>query len=247
MQVIRTHPTPWIIGHRGAMGYAPENTLLSFEKAIHMGVHAIEFDIHTCASGEWVVIHDDRVDRTTNGNGKVSGLDYTYLKTLNAGQDQIIPLLSDVLDWVGGRCTINIEIKSEGNWAALQTHLQKAVNTSLWSWEQFIFSSFNHHWLALLHKLIPQVKIGALTASLYIDYAKVASDLGAHSINCSRECIDKYFVQDAHARGLKIFVYTVNHPDDMQTLWNMGVDGVFTNYPDLGMASIQSPQTTPEL
>ncbi len=102
------------IGHRGAMGYAPENTLGSFAKALELGVDGIELDVHVCKSGEVVVIHDERVDRTTNGKGQVKEMTLKELKELDAGKGERIPTLEEVLDFVDRRAFIDIELKAEG-------------------------------------------------------------------------------------------------------------------------------------
>ena len=92
-----------IIGHRGAMGYEPENTLRSFQKALDLGVDMIEFDVHLCKSGELVVFHDEKVNRTTNGQGYIAQKSLEKLKELDAGQGEKIPTLEEVLDLVKGK------------------------------------------------------------------------------------------------------------------------------------------------
>jgi len=227
------------------MGYAPENTLLSFKTALTCGIPALELDIHSSKDQNWVVIHDDTLDRTTDHKGRVRDFSSSELRKIWAGADQTLPLLVDVLDALKGTCILNIEIKSDGLFTGLAKLLTQAVETKEWSWDQFIISSFNHHWLKTLSQICPQVRIGALTASLHLDYAAFAEKLGSWSIHVSRECIDKTLIDDAHARGLKIFVYTVNQTEEMQELTKMGIDGFFTNYPDRGLAAIQGVQKPP--
>jgi len=103
-----------IIGHRGASGYAPENTLESFDLAIRQGVSVIELDVHRCASGELVVIHDETLDRTTNGKGSVAKMTLNELKELDAGNGNSVPALEDVFETVARRVKINIEIRYAG-------------------------------------------------------------------------------------------------------------------------------------
>jgi len=102
------------IGHRGAAGHAPENTLASFRKAIELGLDMTELDVHVCASGELVVIHDENVDRTTNSKGWVSKLSLTELKRLDAGAGETVPTLAEVLDLLKDRIMLNIELKGLG-------------------------------------------------------------------------------------------------------------------------------------
>ena len=103
-----------IIAHRGASGYKPENTLASFQKAISLGVDMIELDVFAIRSGEVVVHHDKKVNRTTNGTGNISDYTWSELRLLDAGDGQRIPLLTEVLDLVNGRIPINIELKGHG-------------------------------------------------------------------------------------------------------------------------------------
>src|ERR1700757_2576631 len=102
-----------IYGHRGAPGYPrlAENTIGSFEKALQSGADGVEFDVRRCADGRIVVIHDETIDRTTNGKGRVAALTYDELRKFDAGFGEPIPLLTDVLDRFGGRCVLNIELK----------------------------------------------------------------------------------------------------------------------------------------
>ena len=102
------------IGHRGAAGRAPENTLFSFEKAVLLGCDMTELDVHLCRSGEIVVIHDETVDRTTDGSGRVSDLTLNELKLLNAGQGEAIPTLYEVLSLLRDMISLNIELKGLG-------------------------------------------------------------------------------------------------------------------------------------
>src|SRR3989344_9380836 len=99
------------IGHRGACGYAPENTLKSFQRAIDLGVDAIELDVQLCKSGELIVMHDNTVDRTTDGSGFIKKLKLKDLKKLDAGEGERIPTLEEVLNLVDRRVKVNIELK----------------------------------------------------------------------------------------------------------------------------------------
>jgi len=103
------------IGHRGAMGYEPENTLRSFKKALDLKVDMIELDVYVCKSDELIVIHDDKVDRTTNGQGYVVNKTFEELRTLDAGKNEKIPTLSEVLNLVNRKAKLNIELKGKKN------------------------------------------------------------------------------------------------------------------------------------
>ncbi len=220
------------IGHRGARGYAPENTLLSFRKALELGVDAVELDVYCCKSGETVVIHDDRVDRTTNGKGCVWEKTFGELRQLDAGEGEKIPSLEEVLDLINRKVLINIELKGEGAARSVAKIIKRYILEKNWKNENFLISSFNYHELVRFHKLLLSVRLGALITGIPIDYAKFGEDLKAYSVNLSREFVNQAFVDDAHRRGLKAFVWTVNEPEDIKRIKSLGVDGIFSDFPD---------------
>lgn len=219
------------IGHRGALGYEPENTLLSFAKALELKVDAIELDVYL-VDGHLVVIHDDRVDRTTNGEGYVWDFTFEELRKLDAGKGALIPTLEEVFDLVDKKIQVNIELKGKGTAEPLNVLLKKYIQEKGWTASHFLVSSFDHHELKKFHELMPEIRIGALITALPLNYAKFAEELNAWSINPSLEFINQEFVDDAHQRGMKVLVWTVNHPDDIARMKALGVDGVFCNYPD---------------
>ena len=220
------------IGHRGAMGYAPENTLKSFQKALELNIDAIELDVYVCKSGELVVIHDDKVDRTTNGKGYVVEKTLDELRILNAGEGEKIPLLSEVLDLVNKKVQINIELKGIGTAKPVYELIEDYVKNKSWTYEHFIISSFNHYELKTFKELNSNIKIGALIAGIPIGFAEFAEKLNAHSVNLCIEFINQEFVDDAHKRGLKVYVWTVNDFDDINRIKSFNVDGILSNFPD---------------
>ncbi|WGZ92329.1 MAG: glycerophosphodiester phosphodiesterase family protein [Candidatus Thiocaldithrix dubininis] len=227
----------WLcIGHRGAKGYEPENTLRSIRKALALGVSWIEVDVYA-VEHELLVIHDARLERTTNGKGYVEQQNLAYLRSLDAGKGEQIPLLSEVVDCINQQAGLNIELKGENTAIPvaklIQHYLVKGRSADL-----FLVSSFNHRELALFRQLLPNIKIGALLCGLPIDNAAFAECMGVYSVNMSIEFIDRLFVEDAHQRGLKVFIYTVNHPEDIKRMYQLGVDGVFSDYPDRVLAFI---------
>ncbi|MFA6466811.1 MAG: glycerophosphodiester phosphodiesterase family protein [Patescibacteria group bacterium] len=220
------------IGHRGAMGYEPENTLRSFKKAIDLGVDMIELDVYALKTGELVVIHDDKVDRTTNRQGYVMDKSFDELRSLNAGQGEKIPTLDEVFDLVDKKIPINIELKGEGTALPVARLIEQYISDKNWTEEHFLVSSFNHYELRKFQEFKPKIRIGALITGIPIGYSDYGVKLGAYSINLSLEFINQDFVEDAHSKGLKVFVYTVNDKDDIKRMRDMGVDGLFSNYPD---------------
>lgn len=228
------------IGHRGAMGYEPENTLRSFKKAIELNVDMIEFDVHVCKTGELVVIHDDKLDRTTNGKGDVFDNSFQELRKLNAGKGEKIPLLQEVLEVLNlvdknlnvKKVKLNIELKGKGTATPVFEVIETYVREKGWSYNHFLISSFNHYKLKKFNKLNPKVKISVLTEKISNEVVKFAEKINAYSINISIEFINKKFVQDAHKRGLKVFVWTVNNADDIERMKQLNIDGIFSDFPD---------------
>ncbi len=136
-----------IIGHRGASGYEPENTLLSFKKAISLNADMIEMDIFKCKTGELVIIHDNTVDRTTNGKGYIRDLTFQELRILDAGKGEKIPTLTEVLDLVNNKIKINLELKGEETAGPVCELIRKYVEEKGWNYNDFYISSFNHRLL----------------------------------------------------------------------------------------------------
>lgn len=219
------------IAHRGAMGHAPQNTLAAISKALELNAPWIEIDVYA-VDGELVVFHDNRLDQLTDGTGYVTEQSFAYLRSLKVmDSDQGIPTLLEACALIDGRAGLNVELKGTGT-ARLVSQLLDTLLSQNWQPEQFLVSSFNHRELSLFKQFSPAINIGALQCALPLDNAQFAEELGAWSINSSLEFVDQALVDDAHARGMKVYVYTVNHPEDIERMRNLGVDGVFTNYPE---------------
>lgn len=219
-----------IFAHRGASADAPENTLLAIDLALEQQADGIEIDVYQL-DNKLVVIHDRWVSRTTNGNRPLSAYTLEELQTLNAGQGQFVPTLWQVLQRVRGRCLMNIEVKGVDDVSLVKDSINKAISQLNFNPEQFVVSSFNHHLLKTFKSIAPTIKIGALTASNPLSHARFAEELQAYSVNADVSFVDQAFVIDAHKRGLKMFVYTVDEPEDLLRLQAWGVDGVFSNSP----------------
>lgn len=220
-----------IIAHRGASGDYPENTLLAIEQAVLQGADAVEIDVFA-VDGELIVIHDHHLARTTNGSGSIYQHSLAQLQQLDAGRGQRIPTLWQVLQLLAPTTLwLNIELKGDNTVAPLLSLLKRAERELQFDANRLLISSFNHHLLAALKQQQPALKLGALTASLPIDYAAFARQLNAYSVNCDVSFINQAFVDDAKARGLKVYVYTVDQADDIARMAEYGVDGIFSNYP----------------
>jgi len=218
------------IGHRGAMGHAPENTLGSIRKALELGAPCIEVDVHK-VDGHLMVFHDDRLERTTNGVGYLHEQSFKYLRSLDAGKGQCIPTLEEVCETIDANACLNIELKGAGT-AAPVADLASTLFQNGWDEDSILVSSFNHRELFELNRLGKKIKTGALVCGIPIDDAKFAQELGAFSVHPFLDFIDRQFVDDAHSRGLRVYVYTVDHPEDITKMQRLGADGVLTNFPD---------------
>lgn len=232
-----------VFAHRGASGHEPENTLLAIQVALDMRVDAIEIDIHMI-EGELVVIHDRWLEKTTNGYGRISDKAFAEIRLLDAGKGQKIPTLWEVLQLVSAQCELNIELKSERTVEPVIHTLERAISELGFLQSQFLLSSFNHHLLNEIRTQYTGWKIGALTASRPINYAYFAQMLGAYSVHIDVDFVDQAFIDDAHKRGLKVFVYTVDHEEDIADLHYMKVDGIFTNFPTRSMVRIAHLSST---
>lgn len=218
------------IGHRGAMGHEPENTLASIHKAIELGAYYMEIDVYY-VDGQLVVFHDDRLERSTDGTGYLCEQSFDYLRTLDAGKGQRIPTLEEVCTTIRSKASLNIELKGPGTAAPVAKLLSELIDKG-WDINKFLVSSFHQRELLEIKRLTPEIKLGALIRGIPVDYAKFAEDLGAFSVHPSLEFVDQRFVDDAHNRGMKVYVYAVDHPDDITRMHEIGVDGVFTGFPE---------------
>jgi glycerophosphoryl diester phosphodiesterase len=212
------------------MGHAPENTLASIREAIAMGSPCIEIDVYF-VDGHLVVFHDDRLDRTTNGTGYLCESTFDYLRSLDAGNGQKIPTLEEVCAEIDSKTCLNIELKGPDTAAPVADLITLLVEDG-WDINRFLVSSFHHRELLEIRRLHRDINLGALVKGIPVDDAKFAEDLGAFSVHPSLELVDQHFVKDAHERGMKVYVYTVDNPEDLVRMQSIGVDGVFTGFPE---------------
>jgi len=219
------------IGHRGAAGHAPENTVRGIECAIALGVDRVEFDVQL-VGGEVVVFHDETLDRTTDGRGRLAECSLDYVRSLDAGDGQQVPLLSEILAVACGRAAVNIELKGAGCADRVATIIERAVAEDGWSFDDILVSSFDHRELLRLARRAPHILRAPLLYGIPRDLAACGTELGAYSINVSLDFAPEELIADAHRRGLRVYVYTVNTPSDLLRVMGWGVDGIFTDYPD---------------
>jgi glycerophosphoryl diester phosphodiesterase len=184
-----------------------------------------------------IVIHDEQLERTTNGSGYVRDKSLAYLRSLDAGKGQRIPTLREVLDSVDRRAGINVELKGPKTAGLAASLIEEYVTERQWNYEQFIVSSFNRRQLKKVKKLNPQIRIGILIDLPRRHYAIFARRYDAHSVHVQINLASARFIARAHERGLKVFVYTVNSSEDIERLQALGVDGIFTDFPELVVKS----------
>jgi glycerophosphoryl diester phosphodiesterase len=242
----RSPGRPRIFGHRGSMGYAPENTFASFELAIRQGVDAIELDVHLTAEGEVVVIHDALLDRTAGGTGLVGEARLADLKALDVGTHfapqfagQRIPTLAEVLAWARGTCVLDIEIKG-GPWP--YPGLEEKVVSLIRQHDmidQTIVISFNHPTVARVRALAPEIATGTLWNCRPMDPVAVARAAGANAILPFWAYCDQETVDQAHAAGLSVHPWATSEPRVIERLIAMGVDSICSNHPDLVVEALQ--------
>ncbi len=220
------------IGHRGACGYEPENTIQGINRGLDLGVDMIEVDAHVCKSGEVVLIHDDTVDRTTGAHGHVADMTFEQLSHLDAGKGERIPTLEQALEAIVGRAAVNVELKGVGAGPAVAEVIKRYVAERHWKYEQFMISAFNHYHIQEFKKLLPEVAVGALLAGVPIGLAEFATQVGAQAVCQWVEFVNEQFVDDVHKRGMKMYVWTVNDREDIGRMKTLGVDGIFSDFPD---------------
>lgn len=214
-----------IIGHRGAAGLEPENTLKSFSRAIELGVDGVELDVY-CIDGALIVIHDDTLERTTTGTGPIAGKSVAQLRSLDAGDGQTIPLLEEVLDLVAGRVAVNVELKGRG------TARRTAALLAHYPGTEFLVSSFEHAELAAFRATTRAIPVAPLFGKTQSDMFDTAARLSAWGINLSRKIATPALLSDARRHGYRTLVYTVNDPHEARALREGGAAGVFTDFPD---------------
>lgn len=220
------------VGHRGAKGYEPENTLIAFEKAINLGVDGIELDVHLSSDNELIVIHDETVDRTTNGKGEVNKLSVKELKALKIELTEKIPTLNEVLDLVNKRCFINIELKGIGTVQPVIQLISHYISEKNWNYNNFIISSFDWKMLEEIHLLDSKIKIGVLTEESIDKALAFAKKTNAFAINPDYELLSKENVILMQQNGFEVYPWTVNSENAIQKIKSFNVNGIISDFPD---------------
>jgi glycerophosphoryl diester phosphodiesterase len=215
------------IGHRGACGHAPENTLASIEKAIALQCHLAEVDVRRTADGSLILLHDEHVDRTTNGKGAAADMNLADIRILDAGRGQKIPTLEEALSTAHGKIGLILELKAEG----LAYDVCGIVRASGFPGE-IIYASFLHDELQHVRRADPDARTLVLFARLPRDPAAEATRLQATHVGLRFDTATKPIVNALRKSRLAVFVYTVNKPADIARTRALGVDGIVSDFPD---------------
>ncbi|MGV2939722.1 glycerophosphodiester phosphodiesterase [Mesobacillus sp. LC4] len=237
-----------IIAHRGASAYAPEHTLPAYDLAVNAGADYIEIDLQITKDGELIALHDEEVDRTTNGSGLAATQTLDEIKTLEAGswfneqypqladpayENAEIPTLEEIIQRYGKSANYYIETKSPGMEEELINLLRK--HSLIHSESKVIIQSFYSKSLKKIHKLEPVIPLiqlyrytekARLTDRELQSLKKYAAGIGANF-----GMVDKNYIKKAHQHGLAVHLFTVNRDEDIQQAYEIGANGVFTDYP----------------
>ncbi|QBR85084.1 glycerophosphodiester phosphodiesterase [Legionella israelensis] len=232
-----------VIGHRGASGYAPENTMAAFNKALALGCRMIEFDVMCSVDGEPFVFHDENLKRTTNGRGQFGLAESSYLESLDAGKwfsrqfrHEKIPHFRDVLKWLAfSEVQANIEIKPYPGTSKQTTITVLSHINRYWPQNKDLplVSSFDWEALALSRSISPEMPLGFLLHEWDEDWEQKAEQLYCYSVHLNHRILTEERVKTIKNHGYRVFSYTVNRKRLANKLFNWGVDAIFSDYPDL--------------
>jgi len=232
----------YILGHRGASGAAPENTESAFKKAFQIGADGVELDVHLTKDKELVVIHDERVDRTTDGTGYVKDLTLREIKKLDAGSyfssqfaGERILTLEEALELVRSFKLINIEIK---NMIIKYKDIERELLSTIQGMNlesKVICSSFNHYSIALIKQLSPDIKTGLLYFSTLYQPWVYAERIGADAIHPYYLNVSSNIIKECHRNKIKVNVWTVDDRDMIKKMIKNQVDMIITNYPETAL------------
>jgi glycerophosphoryl diester phosphodiesterase len=220
--------------HRGASGTYPENTLLSFSRALELGARWIELDLRI-VEGELIVFHDRTLSRRAGVSGSVEKQSLATLRELNVGQGERIPLFSEVLALVKGRARLQVELKGRGTGEVTAHHLNSLLSNG-WAPNTFLVSSFDHEEISNFTRIAPTIPVGLLLYGYPLNAVEMARTLKAYSVHLHLETVTPKRVGILHDAGFKVFVYTVNEPADITAMRSIGVDGVFSDFPERVLA-----------
>lgn len=239
---------PWVVGHRGAMGHAPENTMTSFEQALSLGADMLEFDVRLTKDAVPVVVHDANLDRTSNRSLNVADLNVKDVLELDAGSwfdmrfaGERIPRFSTLLEWgekkktkAKTKLSYFVELKVDGD-ESRREMLVKAVLKELKDHgvlNRSVLISFDEPILMIVRRLAPTMATGFLYSDYLFDALDRAKRLKTNHILPRKDRVTGDLVTESHAAGLAVVAWTADRLDEFRKLVIWGVDAIATNYPD---------------
>ena len=231
--------------HRGASGwdrqYAPENTMPAFRKAVEMGADGIELDVQLTKDGEIVICHDERIDRTSRGHGWLKDFTLAELNEIDFGKPHVeygfveIPTLREFLEFAKPLdITVNIELKTGVLYYEDLEEKTAAMVSGYGMDDRVIYSSFNYYSLQKLKRIVPDTKISLLMGEDFVRVPEDVQSLNACAVHPAEHIVDRAYIENCHAHGIKVHAWTVDNPDRMRALIGMGVDAFITDCPDSG-------------
>ncbi|MHB8526267.1 MAG: glycerophosphodiester phosphodiesterase [Candidatus Acidiferrales bacterium] len=236
---------PWVIGHRGAPGHAPENTMASFRRAVELGATFIETDLRLSHDARFVAMHDATLDRTTNGRGLVRDFTLEQLRELDAGSwlapefaGERIPTIEEIFEFSGeADAVFYLEIKHEGTWG-IHHAMAEALRSSKEA-GRCVVISFDARTLENLRRLDTMLMMGLLFETQMPNAIEKAQSIGARQILPRADLVTRELVEEAHRADMQVATWTVNQPEQMRAVIAAGVNGIMTDYPERLCAVIE--------
>ncbi len=226
-----------LFGHRGAAGLVAENTLGSIEHALMLGADGVEIDVHVCKSGELIVIHDETVDRTTDGSGVVKDMTWQEISKLRTENNESVPRLEQVIESLEGRGKLLVELKPQGTALPLVDCIQSSPTLREWAAENMLVTSYNYPELLSFSRQCPEVQVVIPLAYVplsFPDLSQFQNIAGIMLIAGDGCCMTEEMVNHVRNSGHKLFIYAmVNNPHQIKYVTSFDPYAIITNYPDL--------------
>ena len=227
-----------VTGHRGAGFLEPENTLRSIRRAVELGVDQVEIDVHLTKDKKIIVIHDDTLDRTTDGHGLVHDCTLAELKKLDAGKGERLPTLQEIFDTIKGKATLQIEIKD----LEIVKRLVKEIEENSMVGD-VIVTSFDHPTVKRVKEINPRIETGVLFVCRPINVVQLAVAARADAVHPNLSYVDRLLVSEAHKSNLKVRVWNADNEEQITRMLGLGVDAIGSNRPDLVLKLLNRTQT----
>jgi glycerophosphoryl diester phosphodiesterase len=239
-----------VIAHRGASGYAPENTLAAFRRAVALGISFVETDLQLSRDARFVAIHDASVNRTTNGEGRVHDLTLAELRRLDAGSwfgsefaGERIPTLEEILEFSKKHDVVfYLEVKPGGSWGG--EHALIGALRDSGEIARTVVISFDAAIVGRMRLIEPTLMTGLLCDGQFAQPIEKALEIGARQLAMKGNLVTPSLLAEAHKKDLQVVCWTVNHPAHMRMLTDAGVDGIMSDYPDRVLAATKKQKSS---